>query len=145
MLDARLPLSLDEVDGFFRSRLFGQPEALSVVTNLLVATKAGLARGGKPIASMLLIGPTGVGKTETAKALAELMFGDPRRMIRIDMSEYADPAAVLRLLGDLGGDEGVLIGAVRAPAVLRGAVRRTRKRPTPVSSTCCCRCSEKAA
>lgn len=113
MLDARLPLSLDEVDGFFRSRLFGQPEALSVVTNLLVATKAGLARGGKPIASMLLIGPTGVGKTETAKALAEFMFGDPRRMIRIDMSEYADPAAVLRLLGDLGGDEGVLIGAVR--------------------------------
>jgi DNA polymerase III delta prime subunit len=113
MLDARLPLSLDEVDGFFRRRLFGQPEALSVVTNLLVATKAGLARGGKPIASMLLIGPTGVGKTETAKALAEFMFGDPRRMIRIDMSEYADPAAVLRLLGDLGGDEGVLIGAVR--------------------------------
>jgi DNA polymerase III delta prime subunit len=113
MLDARLPLSLDEVDGFFRRRLFGQPDALSVVTNLLVATKAGLARSGKPIASMLLIGPTGVGKTETAKALAEFMFGDARRMIRIDMSEYADPVAVLRLLGDLGGDEGVLIGAVR--------------------------------
>lgn len=116
MLDARLPLSLDEVDGFFRRRLFGQPEALSVVTDLLVATKAGLVRSGKPIASMLLIGPTGVGKTETAKALAEFMFGDARRMIRIDMSEYADPAAVLRLLGDLGGqgrNEGVLIGAVR--------------------------------
>lgn len=113
MLDARLPLSLDEVDDFFRRRLFGQPDALSVVTNLLVATKAGLARSGKPIASMLLIGPTGVGKTETAKALAEFMFGDARRMIRIDMSEYADPVAVLRLLGDLGGDEGVLIGAVR--------------------------------
>lgn len=113
MLDARLPLSLEEVDGFFRRRLFGQPDALSVVTNLLVATKAGLARSGKPIASMLLIGPTGVGKTETAKALAEFMFGDARRMIRIDMSEYADPVAVLRLLGDLGGDEGVLVGAVR--------------------------------
>ena len=113
MLDARLPLDLAEVDGFFRRRLFGQPDALSVVTGLLASTKAGLARTGKPIASLLLIGPTGVGKTETAKALAEFMFGDPRRMIRIDMSEYADPAAVLRLLGDLGAEEGVLIGAVR--------------------------------
>jgi predicted AAA+ superfamily ATPase len=113
MLDARLPLDLDEVDGFFRRRLFGQPDALAVVTGLLASTKMGLARSGKPIASLLLIGPTGVGKTETAKALAEFMFGDPRRMIRLDMSEYADPAAVLRLLGDLGHGEGVLIGAVR--------------------------------
>ncbi|MCW7538707.1 AAA family ATPase [Aquabacterium sp. A7-Y] len=113
MLDARLRLDFAAVDDFFRRRLFGQSAALDVVTGLLAATKTGLARTGKPIASLLLIGPTGVGKTETAKALAEFMFGDPRRMIRIDMSEYADPAAVLRLLGDLGGDEGVLIGAVR--------------------------------
>jgi len=113
MLDPRQPLDLAEVDAFFRRRLFGQPDALDVVTGLLAATKTGLARTGKPIASLLLIGPTGVGKTETAKALAEFMFGDPRRMIRLDMSEYADPAAVLRLLGDLGSDEGVLIGAVR--------------------------------
>ena len=113
MLDARLPLDLAEVDGLFRRRLFGQPDALAVVSGLLASTKMGLARSGKPIASLLLIGPTGVGKTETAKALAEFMFGDPRRMIRFDMSEYADPAAVLRLLGDLGHAEGVLIGAVR--------------------------------
>jgi len=113
MLDPKLPLELAEVDGFFRRRLFGQDDALDVVVGLLAATKTGLARTGKPIASLLLIGPTGVGKTETAKALAEFMFGDPRRMIRFDMSEYADPAAVLRLLGDLGSGEGVLIGAVR--------------------------------
>jgi predicted AAA+ superfamily ATPase len=113
MLDPRQPLDLAEVDSFFRSRLVGQPDALDVVTGLLASTKTGLARTGKPIASLLLIGPTGVGKTETAKALAEFMFGDARRMIRFDMSEYADPAAVLRLLGDLGRDEGVLIGAVR--------------------------------
>lgn len=113
MLDPRQPLDLAEVDAFFRRRLFGQPDALDVVTSLLATTKTGLARTGKPIASLLLIGPTGVGKTETAKALAEFMFGDPRRMIRFDMSEYADPAAVLRLLGDLGGEEGVLTGAVR--------------------------------
>lgn len=113
MLDARLPLDLAEVDGFFRRRLFGQPDALAIVSGLLAATKMGLARSGKPIASLLLIGPTGVGKTETAKALAEFMFGDPHRMIRFDMSEYADPAAVLRLLGDLGRGEGVLVGAVR--------------------------------
>lgn len=113
MLDRRLPLDMAEVDAFFRSRLFGQPDALNVVTGLLASTKTGLARTGKPIASLLLIGPTGVGKTETAKALAEFMFGDARRMIRFDMSEYADPAAVLRLLGDLGRNEGVLTGAVR--------------------------------
>jgi len=113
MLDPRQPLDLSEVEAFFRRRLFGQPDALDVVTGLLASTKTGLARTGKPIASLLLIGPTGVGKTETAKALAEFMFGDARRMIRFDMSEYADPAAVLRLLGDLGRDEGVLIGAVR--------------------------------
>ncbi|WP_374566542.1 AAA family ATPase [Ideonella sp.] len=113
MLDPRQPLDLAEVDAFFRRRLFGQPDAIDVVTGLLATTKTGLARTGKPIASLLLIGPTGVGKTETAKALAEFMFGDPRRMIRFDMSEYADPAAVVRLLGDLGGEEGVLTGAVR--------------------------------
>jgi predicted AAA+ superfamily ATPase len=113
MLDARQPLDLAEVDTFFRSRLFGQPDALDVVIGLLASTKMGLARTGKPMASLLLIGPTGVGKTETAKALAEFMFGDPLRMIRFDMSEYADPAAVLRLMGDLGREEGVLIGAVR--------------------------------
>lgn len=113
LLDPALPLDLTEVRAFFESRLFGQPEAVDVVLSVLAATKTGLARTGKPIASLLLIGPTGVGKTETAKALAEFMFGDARRMIRLDMSEYADPAAVLRLLGDLGGEEGVLVGAVR--------------------------------
>lgn len=113
ILDSRLPLDLTEVDEFFRRRLFGQPDALNVVTSLLASTKTGLARTGKPIASLLLIGPTGVGKTETVKALAEFMFGDARRMLRFDMSEYADPAAVLRLLGDLGREEGLLIGAVR--------------------------------
>ena len=113
LLDPALPLDLAEVRAFFASRLFGQPEAIDVVLGVLAATKTGLARTGKPIASLLLIGPTGVGKTETAKALAEFMFGDARRMIRLDMSEYADPVAVLRLLGDLGGEEGVLVGEVR--------------------------------
>ncbi len=113
MLDPQQALDLQEVDRFFRQRLFGQAEAVDVVVGVLAATKTGLARTGKPIASLLLIGPTGVGKTETAKALAEFMFGDARRMIRIDMSEYADAGSVLRLLGDLGGSEGLLVGAVR--------------------------------
>ena len=113
MLDPQQPLDLAEVQSFFERRLFGQPDAIRVAVGVLASIKTGLSRTGKPIASMLLIGPTGVGKTETAKALAEFMFGDARRMIRIDMSEYADPAAVLRLLGDLDGGEGVLVGAVR--------------------------------
>ncbi|MES2889806.1 MAG: AAA family ATPase [Pseudomonadota bacterium] len=114
LLDPDMPLDLAEIKDFFQRRLFGQPEVIDVLLGVLASVKTGLARTGQPIASLLLIGPTGVGKTETAKALAEFMFGDARRMIRLDMSEYADPGATLRLLGDLGGgEEGTLLGAVR--------------------------------
>ncbi len=113
LLDARMPLDTDAMRDFFHRRIFGQPTAIDLVCDTLLSIKATMTRAGKPIASLLLIGPTGVGKTETAKALAEYMFGDAERMLRFDMSEYSDAASVLRLTGDLGTDEGALVTCIR--------------------------------
>ncbi|MCG8650690.1 MAG: AAA family ATPase, partial [Pirellulales bacterium] len=71
-------------------------------------------RGDRPLASLMLIGPTGVGKTETAKALARLIYSDASRLVRIDMSELSSPAAAGRLIGDAVHPDGVLTSAVRA-------------------------------
>lgn len=113
LLDANMALDTNAMREFFRQRIFGQDTAIDLVCDTLLSIKSSMARAGKPIASLLLIGPTGVGKTETAKALAEYMFGDAERMLRFDMSEYADPASVLRLTGDLGADEGALVTRIR--------------------------------
>ena len=117
LIDPRTPLSYPEIRAHFDARIFGQPEAVTAVCDALATVTADVARAGKPLVSMLLVGPTGVGKTEMARALATFLFGDPRRMIRFDMSEYASPAAVLRLVegqpaAGEGGD-GQLTGAVR--------------------------------
>jgi ATP-dependent Clp protease ATP-binding subunit ClpA len=114
MVDPDQPLPLDRMERHFRHNVFGQDEAVDTVIDLLAQVKTGLARGGKPIASLLFIGPTGVGKTELAKVLAEFTFGNRARMIRFDMSEFADVPAVLRLTGEAGGPrDGLLTGAVR--------------------------------
>jgi len=115
LVDSSTPLNLKETRQFFQSRLFGQDTAIDIVVNLLASVKTRLTRPGKPIASLLFVGPTGVGKTELAKSLAEFMFGDNERMIRFDMSEFADEIAVLRLTGDLlgVGGQGLLTDKVR--------------------------------
>ena len=113
MLDDSVPLDLAATRDWFRQRVIGQPEPVELVVDLLAAVKAGLSRGGKPIASLLFIGPTGVGKTEMAKALAEFLYQDPGRMIRFDMSEYAHPAAVERLIGGSACSQGLLTQKVR--------------------------------
>ena len=114
LLDDATPLDLDAARGWFAARVIGQDEAVDLVVDLLATVKAGLARPGKPIASLMFIGPTGVGKTELAKALAEFLFGDGRRMTRLDMSEYADPVSVLRLIGGATGrGEGLLTARIR--------------------------------
>jgi len=113
LLDAQLELDTQAMHDFFRKRIFGQSAAIDLVCDTLLSIKASMTRAGKPIASLLLIGPTGVGKTETAKALAEYMFGDAERMLRFDMSEYSDAVSVLRLTGDLGTDEGTLVTRIR--------------------------------
>ncbi|HEU5438638.1 MAG TPA: ATP-dependent chaperone ClpB [Ktedonobacterales bacterium] len=82
-----------------KERVVGQDEALSAVANTVRAARAGLAEENRPLGSFLFLGPTGVGKTETAKALAEFLFDDERAMVRIDMSEYQERHTVSRLIG----------------------------------------------
>ncbi len=93
-----------------RERVVGQDAALTVVANAIRRSRAGLSDPKKPIGSFIFLGPTGVGKTETARALAEFLFDDEQAMVRIDMSEYMEKHAVARLIGAppgyVGYDEG---------------------------------------
>jgi ATP-dependent Clp protease ATP-binding subunit ClpB len=93
-----------------RERVVGQDAALSVVANAIRRSRAGLSDPRRPIGSFIFLGPTGVGKTETARALAEFLFDDEHAMVRIDMSEYMEKHAVARLIGAppgyVGYDEG---------------------------------------
>jgi ATP-dependent Clp protease ATP-binding subunit ClpB len=93
-----------------RERVVGQDEALSAVANAIRRSRAGLSDPKRPIGSFIFLGPTGVGKTETARALAEFLFDDEQAMVRIDMSEYMEKHAVARLIGAppgyVGYDEG---------------------------------------
>jgi ATP-dependent Clp protease ATP-binding subunit ClpA len=113
MLDDAIPLDLEATQSWFNRRVLGQPEAATLVVDLLALIKTRLARPRKPLASFLFIGPTGVGKTEMAKAIAEFLFGDPNRMVRFDLSEFADPCSVQRLVGGLEGAEGLLTARIR--------------------------------
>jgi ATP-dependent Clp protease ATP-binding subunit ClpB len=101
---------LVEMEGRLRERVVGQEEALQTVANAIRRSRAGLSDPKRPIGSFLFLGPTGVGKTETARALAEFLFDDEQAMIRIDMSEYMEKHAVARLIGAppgyVGYDEG---------------------------------------
>jgi ATP-dependent Clp protease ATP-binding subunit ClpB len=98
-------------------RVIGQEEAISAVSNALRRARAGLSDENKPIASFLFLGPTGVGKTETARALAEFMFNDEKAMIRIDMSEYMEPHSVAKLIGSPPGYVGYEEGGQLTEAV----------------------------
>ena len=80
-------------------RIVGQDEAVTAVAKAIRRARAGLKDAGKPIGSFIFVGPTGVGKTDLSKALAESMFGDERLLVRLDMSEYMEKAAVTKLIG----------------------------------------------
>lgn len=91
----------------------GQPEAIDAVTDMIVALQHALADPDKPLATFLFVGPTGVGKTETAKAMARFLFGGESRLVRFDMSEFQSTASVSRLIGHPGAPDGELTLALR--------------------------------
>lgn len=94
-------------------RMIGQEEAVTAVAGSLRRARAELREGTRPIASFLFLGPTGVGKTELAKTVSDIYFGDERYMIRLDMSEYQLADSVRKMIGDVGGTLGYLTEAVR--------------------------------
>jgi ATP-dependent Clp protease ATP-binding subunit ClpB len=101
---------LVRMEDVLHERVVGQQEAVAAVANAIRRSRSGLSDPNRPIGSFLFLGPTGVGKTELARALAEFLFDDERAMIRIDMSEYMEKHAVSRLIGAppgyVGYDEG---------------------------------------
>jgi ATP-dependent Clp protease ATP-binding subunit ClpA len=112
LLDDAVPLDEADVRAFLSARVKGQEAAVARVAQVVSVIKANLADRRRPTAVLLFAGPTGVGKTELSKALAELIFGSRDRLIRLDMGELAGPDALVRLVGD-GGTPGQLTRAVR--------------------------------
>lgn len=100
-------------------RVIGQDKAIAAVSNAVRRSRAGLQEKNRPIGSFLFLGPTGVGKTETAKALAEFLFDDEHAMIRLDMSEYMEKHSVARLIGSPPGYVGYEEGGALTEAVRR--------------------------
>ncbi len=102
-----------------RLRVIGQDEALTAVANAVRRARAGLQDPNRPVGSFIFLGPTGVGKTETARALAEFLFDDERAMVRLDMSEYMEKHAVARMIGAPPGYVGFEEGGQLTEAVRR--------------------------
>jgi ATP-dependent Clp protease ATP-binding subunit ClpB len=101
---------LIKMEELLSMRVIGQEPALKAVSNAIRRSRAGLQDRNRPIGVFMFLGPTGVGKTETARALAEFLFDDERAMVRVDMSEYMEKHSVSRLIGAppgyVGYDEG---------------------------------------
>ena len=107
------------LDKILHERVVGQDEAVELVTESIIRSKAGIKDPSKPIGSFLFLGPTGVGKTELAKALAESLFDNEQNIVRIDMSEYIEKHSVARLIGAPPGYVGYEEGGQLTEAVRR--------------------------
>ncbi len=97
----------------YENHVFGQPDSVNAVTSLVTTIEQGLSDPGKPLGSFLFIGPSGVGKTETARALSVDLFGSVDRMVRFDMSEFSESMALTRLIGTPRNPDGELTSKVR--------------------------------
>ncbi len=110
---------LTKLERELERRIIGQSEAVAAVANAVRRSRAGLQDPNRPIGSFIFLGPTGVGKTETARALAEFLFDDDRAMVRLDMSEYMEKHAVARMIGAPPGYVGYEEGGQLTEAVRR--------------------------
>ncbi len=101
---------LEKMEDILSKRVIGQSEAISATSNALRRARAGISEEDRPLGSFMFLGPTGVGKTETARALAEFLFNDENSLVRLDMSEYMEKHAVSKMIGSppgyVGFDEG---------------------------------------
>ena len=114
ILDDSESFCSEKVTDWFQQRVMAQPKAVDKVVTMLTTVKSRLSRPNKPLGSFMFIGPTGVGKTEMAKTIAEYLYGDKDRIIRFDMSEYNYPQSAQRLVSDsFSQKEGLLTAAVR--------------------------------
>lgn len=113
VFDTAYTYDADEIERELRQQLVGQPAAIKVLANLIHIFKAKLNNKQKPVASLLFIGPTGVGKTQAAKVLAKYLMGSEENLLRFDMNEFIDASAPQRLIGDHYNPEGQLTGKVR--------------------------------
>ena len=118
-LNAEEQSKLLNIEDALRTRVVGQDHALGVVARAIRRSRAGLSDPRRPMGSFMFLGPTGVGKTEVAKALAEYLFNDDTAMTRIDMSEYMEPHSVSRLIGSPPGYVGYEQGGVLTESVRR--------------------------
>lgn len=112
-LDSGHSLSRPQILIRLKAELTGQDQALEAFADIILSLKARLNDPRRPLGTLLLLGPTGVGKTQSAKALAKYLFGSADRILRFDMNEYVDGASVDRLAGTFDEPEGLLTGAIR--------------------------------
>ena len=114
MISPRVRMTYEEMHAFLSERVLGQDEAVGAIADLLALYKTGLNDPNQPAGTVLFVGPTGVGKTELAKATAEFLFGARERLFRVDMSEYKDFHSFEKLIGDpKSGKTGILTDHVR--------------------------------
>lgn len=113
MLDATVRVDRAGLAAALRREVVGQDQAVDALVDAVTLAKAGMADPARPLQSVLFLGPTGVGKTQCARALASALFGSPERLLRFDLNEYAGGDAVERLAGSLARPEGALVAAIR--------------------------------
>jgi ATP-dependent Clp protease ATP-binding subunit ClpB len=133
---------LTHLEDHLHERVVNQNEAISAVSNAVRRSRAGLQDPDRPVGSFIFLGPTGVGKTETARALAEFLFDNEDAMVRIDMSEYMERHSVSRLIGAPPGYVGYEEGGQLTEASGGGPIRwcystRSRRRTRRCSTSCC--------
>jgi ATP-dependent Clp protease ATP-binding subunit ClpB len=111
--------SILHIEEFLNKRVFGQEEAIHEIAETLIASYAGLSDESRPLGSFLLLGPTGVGKTETAKALTQYLFDNEENVVRFDLSEFSEKHSVAKLIGAPAGYVGYEEGGVLTEAIRR--------------------------